>query len=202
MDIFLLRHAETESNKQGALSSSIDDVLTKLGLEQANSIVAQLGILEINSILSSPYPRAINTITPFAKTSGLKINTHACLAEGQLVLDSNLESVNPEYEIGNGYPIQDESQEQFIGRAKEASKLLLKQQNSRTLVVSHGHMIREILNTFMPTPSKIRYPHDNCGLTHISFGESVIIKYINRAISSNKIKNHSLQLGRTKVRPF
>jgi len=183
MDIFLLRHAETQSNSQGALSSCSEDPLTKFGLEQANSIIEPLEKLDINSIVSSPYLRAIKTIMPFAKVSGLKINEHSCLAEGQLVLDSAIKSVDPEYEISTGYPIKHESQEQFIGRAEEASKLLLKQEGSRVLVVSHGHMIRELLNIFIQTENKIRYPHDNCALTHISFGKNLTIRYINRAIS-------------------
>ena len=190
MDIFLLRHAETEANEQGVLSSSADDALTKYGLEQANSIVAELEKLGIKSILSSPYHRTLKTIAPFAKASGLQVYTHGCLAEGHLVLDSTLQSADPEYESCSGYPIQDESEEQFLGRAKEASKLLLKQ-DSRILVVSHGHMIRELLNIFIPSSSKVRYPHDNCGLTYLSFGESIVINYINRAISSNKSSEHN-----------
>ncbi len=59
MDIFLLRHAETEANKRWVLSSSVEDPLSKYGLEQANSIVANLQNLSIKSILCSPYPRAM-----------------------------------------------------------------------------------------------------------------------------------------------
>jgi len=186
MDVFLLRHAETQTNEQGVLSSSIDGSLTQIGLEQASSIVAELENLGINAIVSSPYLRALKTVEPFSKASGLKVQDYSCLAEGQLVLDSTLKSEEPKYGPSNGYPIQGETKEQFLGRAKQASELLLKQKDSRILVVSHGHMIRELINIFIQSSNKVRFPHDNCGLTHISFGDHVTIRYLNRAIGSDK----------------
>ena len=186
MDIFLLRHAETKSNEQGALSSSADDVLTEYGLAQADSIVSELENLKIKSILSSPYPRALQTVAPFAQASGLKVQVHSCLAEGQLVLDHLTRTEEPRYERSSSYPVYNETKEQFIGRARQAANLLLNRLESRILVVTHGHMIRELINIFINSSSKVRFPHDNCGLTYISFGENVAIEYLNRKISSNK----------------
>lgn len=142
--------------------------MTQYGLEQANSIVPELDRLEVECILSSPYPRALKTIAPFSRASGLQVHTHGCFAEGQLVLDSNLKIQEPKYEPNNGYPIQDEAKGQFLGRAIEASQMLRNQRNSNILVVSHGHMIRELINIFIQSSIKVRFPHDNCGLTHIS----------------------------------
>jgi len=185
MDIFLLRHSESESNSKGVLSSFSDDPLTKNGQKQAREIVEVLSHLGIESILCSPFPRALETIIPFSKVSGLRVETHECLAEGQLVLDSSVKSQVPEYSKSNGYPIQNETVGQFVGRAKLAAELILSQAEQTILVVSHGHMIRELLNIFLKTNEKVRFPHSNCGLSRISAGKHFTIQYLNRDISSN-----------------
>ena len=149
-------------------------------------IVDELIGLEIRTILCSPYPRAVKTIMPFSEVSGLKVEVEGCLAEGQLVLDTALEGQPPEYVDTNGYPVKGETREQFIGRAKQAAELILKQDNDRVLVVSHGHLIRELLNIFLKTPNKIRFPHDNCGLSYVTLVEPTIVHYANRALGANK----------------
>lgn len=52
MEIFLLRHAETESNRAGSLSSGCEDTLTQLGHWQARAIVDGLMEFEIETILA------------------------------------------------------------------------------------------------------------------------------------------------------
>ena len=182
MDIFLLRHAQTTPNQKGELYSTSEDSLTKAGLEQATAMVPDLLKLEIETILCSPYPRAINTITPFCEAAGKEINSSGCLAEGQLVLESSIKAQPPEYSPVNGYPIQNETKTQFIGRAKQAMELILNQSTANVLVVSHGHMIRELLNMFLDTTKKVRFPHNNCGLTYLSLKEHVLVQYTNRII--------------------
>ncbi|USD66839.1 histidine phosphatase family protein [Vibrio sp. SCSIO 43136] len=183
MDIFLLRHAETESNKKGLLSSCSADPLTNKGVKQSLDIVGCLEKLGVQSILCSPYLRAQKTIEPFSKASGIGIETHGSLAEGQLVLGTLVKPLNPIYNESSGYPILDETKEQFVGRAIHAAELILSQKHERILVVSHGHMIRELLNIFIKPAEKMRFPHANCGLTRLSVGDNQMIHYINREIS-------------------
>ncbi len=184
MEIYLLRHAETEANKKGCLSSHADDMLTDRGLEQANNIVDELNNLNAQSILCSPYPRAIQTIMPFSNSSSLEIEVHPCLAEGQLVLESSLLAEPPEY--SGGYPIKNETKGQFIGRSKQAVELILNQEKDTVLVVSHGHMIRELLNILLNTTHKVRFPHANCGLSCVSIGKNPVVQYINHVLCSRK----------------
>lgn len=182
MDIFLLRHAETESNRDGSLSSMAEEELTDFGSKQAVAIVDVLGSLGIQAILSSPYPRALKTIEPFSIVSKIKIQVHGCLAEGQLVLDASQEYEQPVYSGTNHYPLHSETKGQFIGRVRQAFELILSQKEEKILVVSHGHMIRELLNLFFKTTHKVRYPHSNCGLSLVSTGEYPVARYINREL--------------------
>ena len=186
MTIYLLRHAETESNKQGALSSISEDPLTVRGHEQAKLIVEELMNLKISRVLCSLYPRAIDTVSPFLKANSLKIELVANLAEGQLVLDSKIGHETPEYfesAMGKKYPIANETAEQFLGRAIEVAEMLSCFAQENVLVVSHGHMIRELLNIFQSTRKKTRYPHDNCGLSCIELSSTPVVKFLNHRLA-------------------
>jgi broad specificity phosphatase PhoE len=183
MDIFLLRHAETESNKKGSLSSCSEDPLTAKGVGQSFYIVDSLRKLGVQTILCSPYPRARKTIEPFSKAVGIEVEPHGSLSEGQLILESSVEPENPLYSGVREYPIVGETKGQFIGRAMKAAELILRQEHERILVVSHGHMIRELLNLFLQPAQKTRFPHANCGLSWLSVGDCQMIHYINRQLS-------------------
>lgn len=185
MDVFLLRHAETASNRAGALAMRAEEALTAHGCRQSRDIVESLLALDVEAILSSPYPRALETIRPFAERAGMGVDVHPCLAEGQLLLADVPGREVPEYvrhASGYHYPLGNESAGAFMGRVAQARDLIASQAFSRVLVVTHGHMLRELLNSLLALPNKTRFPHDNCGLTHISLGEVNMVNYINRPL--------------------
>ncbi|MBD3896886.1 histidine phosphatase family protein [Halomonas sp. ML-15] len=187
MDVFLLRHAETENNRNGELAAGSNDPLTQHGHSQAQSIIERLLSFEIEGILCSPYPRALDTIRPFAEVAKTKIEVHPCLAEGHLLLGESPAREEPKYCLhasGYYYPQENEAPGAFMGRVAEAHKLIETQSFSRILVVTHGHVLRELLNSILALPNKTRFPHDNCGLTHMSLGGVNIVRYINRPMSS------------------
>lgn len=187
MDIFLLRHAETESNRAGVLASGSEDALTEHGRWQAHAIVEGLMGLEIEAILCSPYTRALHTIGPFAQAASLPVAVHPVLAEGQLVLDSSIYHEEPAYiphSSGYLHPDVNESAGAFLRRVEQAQEVIFSQSVSRVLVVTHGHMIRELLNSILDLPAKTRFPHDNCGLSHISIAQLATVGFLNRAICS------------------
>ncbi len=53
--------------------------------------------LEVECILCSPYPRALQTIQPFAEAAKIEIEVHPCLAEGQLLLTDAPAREEPKY---------------------------------------------------------------------------------------------------------
>ncbi|MCW4150027.1 histidine phosphatase family protein [Halomonas sp. 18H] len=189
MEIFLLRHAETESNRAGSPSSGCEDDLTEFGHWQAQEIIDGLMELGIKAILCSPYSRARNTIEPFAQAASLPIVVHPCLAEGQLILDNSASQEEPVYTPhGSGYfhPAKNEQAGAFLRRVMQAQEVIFSQSASKILVVTHGHMIRELLNSFLALPAKTRFPHENCGLSLVSVGEVNTVGFLNRAMCSNQ----------------
>ncbi|MGM0825816.1 MAG: histidine phosphatase family protein [Pseudomonadota bacterium] len=188
MEIFLLRHAETTANRDGVLATGSGDTLTQNGYSQAQSIIEGLMALQIEAILSSPYPRALETIRPFAQAAKLEVEVHPCLAEGQLVLgEAPVQEKHKYFRHASGYdyPSEHEAAGAFLNRVVEAHKFIVSQPFARVLVVTHGHMLRELLNNMLSLPHKTRFPHENCGLTHVLVGEVNMVNFINRPMCSN-----------------
>ena len=164
---------------------SVDDsaVLTDNGILQANNIVSELQKYKIDSVLSSPLPRAIQTISPYCETADQEIKLIPELAEGHLMLKEGVCPEQPEYVERQGIgkvPIKAESDGQFYCRTLKAIQIILSQSADCTLVISHGHIIRELLNQFFELKKRIRFPHGNCHATSIVMGENIMVNFINK----------------------
>jgi len=66
MKAYLVRHAKSSGQSREAL-------LSEEGLAQAEALVPVLQALEAGPVFSSLYTRAVETLTPYAKASGLDI---------------------------------------------------------------------------------------------------------------------------------
>lgn len=67
MKAYLVRHAKSSGQPREA-------PLSDEGLAQAEALVPVLQALEAGPVFSSPYTRAVETLTPYAKASGQDIN--------------------------------------------------------------------------------------------------------------------------------
>jgi len=74
MDLLLVRHCRTTG--QGP-----DSPLTPDGVRDALALAPRLAALGVDAAYSSPYSRAVDTITPFARSAGLAVTTDARLRE-------------------------------------------------------------------------------------------------------------------------
>ncbi len=61
MDLYLVRHGQTEWNKQGVMQGRLDSPLTELGRKQAYSLAQRLAHEHYDAVYASPTPRAHNT---------------------------------------------------------------------------------------------------------------------------------------------
>ncbi len=68
MKIFLLRHAETTSNKSNSADSQEDVELTEKGQKDARELIFKLKELKIDLFLISPLKRTLHTIQPYLDT--------------------------------------------------------------------------------------------------------------------------------------
>lgn len=72
LDIYFVRHAESQANATGVNSSGNSNVLSKKGDVQVSTLTGRLKSLHFDAIIVSPAERAINTILPYLRESGQK----------------------------------------------------------------------------------------------------------------------------------
>ena len=81
MRIILVRHGETDANKEGRFQGASDAPLNQTGLSQAQALGRRLSSEQIVAVYSSPQTRAMQTATPIAESRSLPIQAVEGLRE-------------------------------------------------------------------------------------------------------------------------
>ena len=77
--IFLLRHAHVEYT--GSLGANSDASLSATGEVQSKQLCCYFDAVPLDRIISSPFKRAIQTVTPLAQLKGFPIDVEPWLRE-------------------------------------------------------------------------------------------------------------------------
>ena len=149
MTIFLLRHTESLSNKQGIADSGVMDTeLSERGIEEAQELVAALSENNYDLFIVSPLKRAIQTIRPFLDTlKNPRVVTEPLIIERDLgefagtprgtftryCEENNLDKVS--FRPENGESVID-----VYERAKKFFNLVVEQYKEKTILIC-GHQI-------------------------------------------------------------
>ena len=188
-ELILIRHGETEWNKQQRMQGHLNSDLSKLGKSQINSLGNWMKNVSFDNIYCSDSPRARLTaeaITQFSKVD-LKIDKR--LREKNLGVFEGLTSneameLHPEVfrlfkNAGSEYVIKNgESTKQLLERAYEfIEEIRCNHQNKRVVLVTHGGVIRVLFKHTLgisldaPTHFKIR----NTGIFSLYWDEKWIV---------------------------
>ena len=81
MTVYLIRHADAGRRDPFSPGDHLRE-LSADGWRQARRIAERLGDSSINRVLTSPYPRCVQTVEPLADRLGLTVEHHKALAEG------------------------------------------------------------------------------------------------------------------------
>ena len=186
LDLYLIRHAETEMNKQPYLigGRSNSTPLTKKGKEQATLLGRRLSIIPINEYYSSPAVRAIETARIAHGTLDDVIKTPMLLEldEGDWEGKLRAEIYTPEVlaqinaDNWNFTPPHGESQRTVEKRMMSFvnDNLVIRYlQNVSCCVFTHGMAIRCLLRGVMDFSPKITYKIEleNTSITHLKYSE-------------------------------
>lgn len=79
--VWLLRHGETEWNREGRLQGRGDSPLTERGLEQAESLARFAASMGVGRVISSPLGRARSTAALIAAACGVAVEVADALVE-------------------------------------------------------------------------------------------------------------------------
>ena len=81
MTLYLIRHADAGTRDPYSPSDHLRG-LSEDGMRQAARIADRLGDAGVTRVLSSPYPRCVQTVEPLARRLGVEVEPQPALAEG------------------------------------------------------------------------------------------------------------------------
>ncbi|MEA3529518.1 MULTISPECIES: histidine phosphatase family protein [Nocardia] len=149
--LVLVRHAEPFIPRAGG-PGDYERSLTAAGGQQAERLVTELAALQPAAIFSSPFLRAVQTVLPLARRTGLRIETHPDLREWQ-------SGIGPRPDYARYYRESwaapslarpgGESLRQVSDRAAAILTTLAHRHRGRTVVIgSHGTFVSRALVAF------------------------------------------------------
>ena len=159
LDIYFVRHGETEWNKLEKIQGEMDSELTLKGINDSNKLKQNLSHIKFNAIYSSELGRAYKT-AQLLNTNSLKIKKLKEFNEKNFGLWQGMtkkeifkmypEEANAYYyniKEYNSLKIKAESIENALMRFKKGVKIIIDSNKSgNILVVSHGTILKLFFN--------------------------------------------------------
>jgi probable phosphoglycerate mutase len=151
LEIWLIRHGETEWSLSGQHTGRTDVPLTEHGREQARSLAPLLARQSFDVVLTSPMSRAIDTCREAGLGAGSRVEPdlgewNYGIYEGRTTAE--IRTSVPGWTVWNSPVPEGESIEQIQGRANALIARLLGMQG-RVALFSHGHFLRVLGGCWM-----------------------------------------------------
>ena len=186
LQVFLVRHGETQWNAERRLQGQSDSPLTALGEQQARQVGERLKSYGITHIISSDLGRTQQTAAIIAGCIGCSVQTDPRLRELNMgVLETRILSGLTTEEEGwrqslvdgtcEGRIPQGESMSEVASRMRQALDACRElPAGSRPLLVSHGMALGTLINTLLGLPAwaERRLRLRNCSLSRVDFQHS------------------------------
>lgn len=184
--LLLIRHGQTEWNRDRRIQGNGDSPLTDRGQAQAEAAANALTRFDVTALYASDAGRALQTAAPIANATDLPVQTdvrlrerHYGIFEGKTHADLELEYPDIHYEYLKRRPDfvvpGGESLAQLQARTVAAcTDIALSQPGQDVVVVAHGGTIRAFARYALAVPLDIvwRAPIENGGLTIVRYDES------------------------------
>lgn len=187
--LLLVRHGESEANRQGLWQGDTDGVLSPLGHLQAAQVAERLAAWEppIQRLYSSPLRRAVETAQPIAQRLGLDLAIHPDLREigvGQasgLSMEEFAQRFPDLYarwrnrdDLDFTWPSGEQRRAFFRRVSRALGEILARHRGETVVLVTHGGTIRAAVAGLlgpkgMPWWS---YEVENASITHLTVAET------------------------------
>ncbi|HPD97868.1 MAG TPA: histidine phosphatase family protein [Synergistales bacterium] len=161
--IFLIRHGETDWNREGRFQGKMDIPLNSLGREQAGAAAKALESAAIDRVVSSPLSRAFDTAQAAASRNSFSIEMHSGFRE----IDHGLWEGHTADQVENLWPgmlgtwhshpekvimPEGESLENVQNRAWTALEDVIAAPGERVALFSHDAVIKVLLCQILGCP--------------------------------------------------
>lgn len=161
MKVFMIRHGESETNKNGLWTGWLDPPLTEKGREGAESVGRLLSGISFDKIYSSDLSRAKNTAEIALKTCEYEVVSALREINVGNISGKPLDTVTASERetLGkDGYGcFGGESQAAFGKRVLEFMRMLEREGYENVAVFSHAGFIRKMLDSVL----RVKVPHRN-----------------------------------------
>ncbi|EOC1298927.1 2,3-diphosphoglycerate-dependent phosphoglycerate mutase GpmB [Cronobacter dublinensis] len=186
LQVYLVRHGETQWNAERRIQGQSDSPLTEKGEHQAMQVAQRAKALGITHIISSDLGRTRRTAEIIAQGCGCDVILDARLRELNMgILERrHLDTLTDEEEgwrrqLVNGTPDgripQGESMQEVSDRMHGALNACLElPEGSRPLLVSHGMALGCLVSTILGLPAyaERRLRLRNCSISRVDYQES------------------------------
>ncbi|EOC1352829.1 2,3-diphosphoglycerate-dependent phosphoglycerate mutase GpmB [Cronobacter dublinensis] len=186
LQVYLVRHGETQWNAERRIQGQSDSPLTEKGEHQAMQVAQRAKALGITHIISSDLGRTRRTAEIIAQGCGCDVILDARLRELDMgILERRpLDTLTDEEEgwrrqLVNGTPDgripQGESMQEVSDRMHGALNACLElPEGSRPLLVSHGMALGCLVSTILGLPAyaERRLRLRNCSISRVDYQES------------------------------
>lgn len=190
--LFLVRHGQTVTNKEGRFCGHSETQLTDLGREQARALGRRLARETIDAVYTSDFSRAMETAALALGERRVRAAVDFDLRElhyGEWELEREPDvrkRASAEYKL-----MRDEDPAwrppggETVGEVRERTRaafdrIVAAEAGKRVLVVSHGTALNCLLSSLleMPLTHVFRIDVANCGLTevHVRGGKPYIVR--------------------------
>ena len=180
--LYLIRHAETEYNREGRVQGRTDSPLSELGREQAMRLRGRIAGIKLAAAAASPAQRAVDTAHT-ALDGTMQLETYEGLREMNLgvweeQLAADIRKAYPgEIKVWFDRPSRvriegGETMRSFRRRVTDSMNEIRDLHADRTVAVfTHGGVIRIYLTALlgMKLDNVWRFKIDNCSLTRVLF---------------------------------
>ena len=147
MEVYLVRHGETDWNAQGRLQGREDIPLNEVGIAQAEACGEALQYLELNGIYSSPLSRARDTAIEISRYHDGRVYLAEAITERDYGKLTGFTAEQRQRWQAKGLPDKAEPWRDLARRAMNAMEYFAGQagEQGRVVVVSHGAWINAVL---------------------------------------------------------
>ena len=186
LQVYLVRHGETQWNAERRIQGQSDSPLTAKGEQQARQVAERAKALGITHVIASDLGRTQRTAEIIADLCGCEITLDARLRELDMgVLEKRpIESLTEEEEqwrrqlvngTSDGRIPDGESMQELSNRMHAALATCLElPEGSRPLLVSHGMALGCLVSTILGLPAwaERRLRLRNCSISRIDYQQS------------------------------
>lgn len=179
VNIYLVRHGQTDYNVKGIIQGSIDTLLNEVGVNQANEAAKSIKNLGIDKVISSPQKRATMTADILCKELNQGYEVWSQFKERSFgifqgksykYLRENLSEEYYNFKRDFYFKVEDgESMDDVYLRVKSAFKLIKEKWSGKNiLIVTHGSTARIIDGYFRFNRGTLDFDihMENCKIYH------------------------------------